>query len=66
MTKDLEMNIPAATTPEGAALTLLQIIANCEGKSFDSNGEARREKVDRAWILDTYSMCLKAASQQNY
>jgi hypothetical protein len=53
------MTIPAGpTTPEGAALTLLQIIASCENKTFDGYDG---EKIDRAWILDTFTECLKAA-----
>lgn len=43
-------------TPEGAALVLLQLIANAEQKPFGHTGSP-----DRTWILDTYSECLRRA-----
>jgi hypothetical protein len=62
MSDALEMIVPAGpTTPEGAALTLLQIIANCEGKRFHHQRTQEGELVDRTWVLDTYRDCLKAA-----
>jgi hypothetical protein len=65
MRADLNMIVPAGpTTQEGAALTLLQIIANCEGKSFSHAAPKEGETVDRAWVLDTFTECLKAARYQ--
>ncbi len=62
MNPHLKMTIPTGpTTPEGAALALLQIVANCEGKSFDGYDG---EKVDRKWVLDTFTECLIAAKSE--
>jgi hypothetical protein len=44
-------------TPEGAALSLLQLIARAENKVF-ANG--RNNVADRRWILDTYRECRMA------
>ena len=49
------------TTPEGAALALLQIVANCEGKSFDGYDG---EKVNRKWVLETFVECLMAVRSE--
>jgi hypothetical protein len=62
MGDDLDIIAPSgATTPEGAALVLLQLVADCEGKKFNATGVTNRETVDRAWILETFTECLKAA-----
>jgi hypothetical protein len=44
----------STATPEGAALVLLQLIANAEHNTFGNN-----ESPDRSWILATYSECLR-------
>lgn len=46
----------ANATAEGAALVLLQLIANSEGKLFTQHNSG----ADRQWILDTYGECLRA------
>jgi hypothetical protein len=43
----------STATQEGAALVLLQLVANAESKHFDGNG------ADKKWILDTYAECLR-------
>jgi hypothetical protein len=45
-------------TPEGAALVLLQLIANAEGKFFDSAG------ADKKWILDKHPKLLNVERSQ--
>lgn len=48
----------AETTPEGAALVLLQLVARSEGMSFE---KGKASVADRDWILKAYRECLSAA-----
>ena len=54
-----DMNGPV--TPEGAALQLLRMIAQAEGKSLHEGVPAGQTKPDRDWIIRTYRLCLLAA-----
>jgi hypothetical protein len=61
MDDDMEMIVPAGpTTVEGAALTLLRLVASCEGRSFNKARPLDGELVDRDWIFDTYKECIMA------
>jgi hypothetical protein len=42
-------------SPEQVAFRLLQIIADVEGRQLYGHGE---NKVDREWLLKTYSQCI--------
>ena len=48
-------------TPEGAALQLLRMIAQAEGKSLHEGVAGGQSKPDRDWIIRTYRLCLLAA-----
>ena len=48
-------------TPEGAALQLLRMIAQAEGKSLHEGVGSGQSKPDRDWIVRTYRLCLLAA-----
>ena len=50
-----------SVTPEGAALQLLRMIAQVEGKSLHEGMTAGQSKPDRDWIIQTYRLCLLAA-----
>lgn len=44
-------------TPEDVAYRLLLLIGQAEGKGIV--GSVRTEPADRAWVLTTYSECLR-------
>lgn len=49
-------------TPQAVAYALLKLVANVEHKALGTNYVDHETKLaDRAWILDTYAECLKAA-----
>lgn len=48
-------------TPAQVALRLLEIVSAVEKKNITSGVQAGWTAADRAWVLDTYSECLRAA-----
>lgn len=54
-------------TPEAVALNLFEKIARCERVEFAAGHlDEGYQTVDRAWILDTYAECLRAATGKKH
>jgi hypothetical protein len=54
---------PVGGYPEEIAFSLMELIANVEGKQLQGHivGSEKRTAPDRKWILDCYAECLATA-----
>jgi hypothetical protein len=52
-------------SPEQVAYKMMKDIANAEQVSLVPNGPADWKRADRAWILQTFAVCLDAVRNPN-